>query len=291
MLTALYVPGNRPDRFAKASVAELTVLDLEDAVPVDAKAAARADVVAWLSSGGAAEVRVNALDTPWGADDLAALRVLGPVRVRLPKVSSAEDVHEVLKRLPEATATCLLETPLGVENAFAIASCDPRVTAIGLGESDLASSLGVDGDAGLAWSRGRVVSASRAAGLGAPMMSVYPQLHDLDGLRHSCLLGRSLGFSGRAAIHPRQLPVIVETFTPSDGEVRRARALLDAVPSDGGVVVLDDGRMADPAMIGRACELVALADPQSPPADSQSPPADSQGPGADPQGRQSGAHD
>lgn len=169
-------------------------------------------------------------------------------------------MRRVLDLLPEATISCLVETPLGVENAFAIASCDPRVTAIGLGESDLASSLGVDGDPGLAWSRGRIVSASRAAGLGAPMMSVHPHVRDLDGLRESCLLGRALGFSGRAAIHPRQLAVIEQAFTPSPDEVIRARALLDGVPDDGGAVVLDDGRMADPAMVGRARELVALAE-------------------------------
>jgi citrate lyase subunit beta/citryl-CoA lyase len=106
------------------------------------------------------------------------------------------------------------------------------------------------------------VSASRAAGLGAPMMSVYPNVRDLDGLRQTCEEGRALGFVGRTAIHPRQLSTIVEAFTPSAVQVAEAEALLEAVEkaglSDGGVIVLPDGRMVDPAMIGRAREVAAL---------------------------------
>src|SRR5206468_12980627 len=119
--------------------------------------------------------------------------------------------------------------PLGLERALEIATADPRVVAIALGEADLMSSLGVDGPEGLAWARGRLVSASRAAGLGAPMMSVYPHVKDDDGLRRTCLEGRALGFVGRAAIHPRQLATIVESFTPTEAQVADAEALLAAV--------------------------------------------------------------
>jgi len=266
VLTALYVPANRPDRFAKAVAAgpDLLVLDLEDAVPVPDKVFARAEAVAWAASS-SAEIRVNTLDSPWGRDDLLALGALIEPRVRLPKVESAEDVLRVLELVPSARITALLESPLGLERAFEIATASPQVVAVQLGEADLSSSLGVDGAAGLAWARGRLVSASRAAGLGAPMMSVYPHVHDLDGLRTSCLAGRDLGFVGRTAIHPRQLPVIVEAFTPTSEEVERAQRLLDAVPADGGVTVLADGRMADPAMIGRAREIVALRASGGPP--------------------------
>lgn len=262
MLTALYVPGNRPERFAKAagSGADLVIVDLEDAVPVDAKASARAAAVEWLA-GSEAEVRVNALDSPWGLDDLDALAAVGEVRIRLPKVESADDVQRVLDLLPLAKITALLESPLGVERAFDIACSG--VIGIGLGESDLSGLLGVDGPEGLAWSRGRLVSASRAAGLGAPMMSVYPRVNDPDGLYASCLTGRALGFTGRAAIHPAQLPIIVEAFTPTSTELAQATELLDAVAkagtTEGGVLVLPDGRMVDPAMLTRARELLALA--------------------------------
>ncbi|MEI8410716.1 MULTISPECIES: HpcH/HpaI aldolase/citrate lyase family protein [unclassified Kribbella] len=266
MLTALYVPANRPDRFAKAVAAgpDLVVFDLEDAVPVDDKAAARGWAVAWIAANasGPVEVRVNAPGTPWIEDDLGAVAVLPRIRIRLPKVESAADVHAVLEQVPSARITAVIESPLGLEKAFEIATADPRVVAIGLGEADLASSLGVDGSAGLAWARGRLVSASRAAGLGAPMMSVYPHVNDLDGLRQTSLEGRALGFVGRTAIHPRQLSTIVECFTPTAVQLAEAEALLTAVEkagvAEGGVIVLPDGRMVDPAMVGRARELTTL---------------------------------
>jgi len=266
VLTALYVPANRPDRFAKAVAAgpDVVVFDLEDAVPVDDKADARGWAVAWIAANAsrAVEVRVNAPGTPWIEHDLAAVAAVPGIRIRLPKVESAADVHAVLDQVPTARITALIESPLGLERAFEIASADPRVVAVALGEADLMSSLGVDGPQGLAWARGRLVSASRAAGLGAPMMSVYPHVNDLDGLRQTSLEGRALGFVGRTAIHPRQLATIVECFTPTPGQVAEAEALLAAVDkagvADGGVIVLPDGRMVDPAMLGRARELTTL---------------------------------
>ncbi|HEY9339144.1 MAG TPA: CoA ester lyase [Kribbella sp.] len=266
MLTALYVPANRPDRFAKAVAAgpDLVVFDLEDAVPVADKADARGWAVAWVAANarGPVEIRVNALDSPWIEDDLAAIRAVPQVRVRVPKVESAADVHAVLDKVPSARITALIESPLGLERAFEIATADPRLVAVALGEADLSSALGVDGPEGLAWARGRLVSASRAAGLGAPMMSVYPNVNDLDGLRKTSQEGRALGFVGRTAIHPRQLPTIVEEFTPTPAQITAAQELLDAVEkadiANGGVIVLPDGRMADPAMIGRARELTTL---------------------------------
>ena len=265
MLTALYVPANRPERFAKAVAAgpDVVVFDLEDAVPVDDKNDARGWAVAWIAANasGAVEVRVNAPGTPWIEDDLAAVAAVPSIRIRLPKVESAADVDAVLDQVPTAKITALIESPLGLERAFEVASTR-GVVAVALGEADLASSLGVDGPEGLAWARGRLVSASRAAGLGAPMMSVYPHVNDLDGLRRTSLEGRALGFVGRTAIHPRQLSTIVECFTPTATQVAEAEALLAAVEkagvADGGVIVLPDGRMVDPAMIGRARELTTL---------------------------------
>jgi citrate lyase subunit beta/citryl-CoA lyase len=265
MLTALYVPANRPDRFAKAVAAgpDVVVFDLEDAVPVDDKVDARGWAVAWIAANasGPVEVRVNAPGTPWIDDDLAAVAAVPSIRIRLPKVESAADVLAVLDQVPTAKITALIESPLGLEKAFEIATAR-GVVAIALGEADLTSSLGVDGPEGLAWARGRLVSASRAAGLGAPMMSVFPHVNDVEGLRRTCLEGRALGFVGRTAIHPRQLATIVESFTPSATQVAEAAALLAAVDkagvAGGGVIVLPDGRMVDPAMLGRARELTTL---------------------------------
>jgi citrate lyase subunit beta/citryl-CoA lyase len=256
MLTALYVPGDRPDRFDKAALsgADVVIVDLEDAVVPAHKAMARMAVRDWAATSPVpVDVRINAVGSVWFEDDIAALPTGSGVRV--PKVESADQVHKVAARV-DVPVHCLIETALGVEHAYEIATAHPRVASIGLGEADLASDLGVMDDAGLAFARSRIVVAARAAGLRPPMMSVYPNISDLDGLASSCRVGRGLGFVGRAAIHPRQLPVIVEAFRPTAAEIADAEATLAAVAAGArtgdGVVVLPDGRMLDAAMIGSA---------------------------------------
>jgi citrate lyase subunit beta/citryl-CoA lyase len=156
----------------------------------------------------------------------------------------------------------VVESALGLERAYAIATAHRAVAGISLGEADLRSELGLVGDDGLAWPRGRIVVAARAAGLPAPVMSVYPHVSDPSGLDASTREGRPLGFVGRSAIHPRQLPVIVAAFRPAAEEVDRANALLAAVAAGeevgSGVVVLPDGRFADRAMVAAARATVDL---------------------------------
>lgn len=270
MLTALFVPGDRPDRFDKAvrSGADAVIIDLEDAVAPDRKADARAAAVDFLSRYRTAavpvQVRVNALETAECLADLAALAGLpGLAGVRLPKVQSPQEVHEVVARLPGVPVHCLIETALGVERAYAIAAANAAVAGIGLGEADLRADLAVIDDTGLAYARGRVVVAARAAGLPPPAMSVYPDVNDLDGLAESCRAGRALGFLGRNAIHPRQLPVIAAAFRPAADEVAHARAVLDALAAAGlagqGTAVLPDGRFVDRAMAPGARRVLDLA--------------------------------
>lgn len=271
-LTWLYAPASRPELAAKAIAgdADVAVLDLEDAVAPDLKPAARQALGELLALAGdrAVQVRVNAPDTPWFAADLAALAGC-PVELRIPKVESADQVRMLVARVRAQGLTgrlhCLLESALGVENAFAVAAADPAVASVGLGEADLRSALGVGDEAGLDWARGRLVVASRAAGLGAPALSVYPRLRDDEGLAASCRRGRELGFLGRAAIHPAQLPVIRAAFTPSAAEVEQAAELLagldGAVAAGTGALVLSDGRFVDRAMVGAARTVLALADP------------------------------
>jgi citrate lyase subunit beta/citryl-CoA lyase len=268
-LTWLYVPGDRPERFDKAAASgtDVVIVDLEDAVAPAHKAAARANAVRWLGTArpGSVEVRVNAPGTPWAAEDLRALADVPALRgVRLPKIESALDVRAALELLTarERAVTCLIETARGVEAAYEIASV-PRVGAIGLGEADLAGDLGVRDTDALAWARSRVVIASRAAGLAAPAMSVYPHVDDLDGLAASSRAGRRLGFVGRAAIHPRQVPVIAAAFRPSAEEIADARAVIDsfarASDAGSGVLVLEDGRMIDRAMVVQARAILDRA--------------------------------
>ncbi|RKF24717.1 HpcH/HpaI aldolase/citrate lyase family protein [Micromonospora globbae] len=267
LLTWLYVPGDRPDRFAKAvaSGADAVILDLEDAVVAGRKAYAREAVADFLAAEHPVpvQVRINELTGPDVEADLAAVTGRpGLSGLRLPKVESAGTVASIAARV-DVPLHPLVESALGLEAAYAIASAHPAVASIGLGEADLRSDLGVSDDAGLAWARGRVVVAARAAGLAPPAMSVYADVVDVEGLAASCAVGRRLGFLGRAAIHPRQLPVIVEAFRPDEREVARAAELLAAVAEaerrDSGTVVLPDGRFADRAMVAAARRTVDLA--------------------------------
>ncbi len=247
---ALYVPGSRPDRFDKAAAAgaEVVILDLEDSVAAADKQAARDAVARWLPSAPLpVQVRVGAP----GSDDLAADLDALPrdVPLRLPKVSSPSELDRFAGREVHA----ILETALGVEQAFAIAS-HPCVATLALGEADLAAELGLSGEDAFSWVRSRVVVAARAAGLPAPMMSAYSDLRDLDGLAASCRGGRASGFHGRTALHPSQVPVIRAAFAPAEEELAWAAEVRAALAGPGGTGVarLGDGSMVDAAMARRA---------------------------------------
>ncbi|MCS5718416.1 aldolase/citrate lyase family protein [Herbiconiux sp. CPCC 205763] len=294
LTTGLYVPGDRPDRFGKAVAtgAELIILDLEDAVAPAAKARARAAVVAWLRDGGGdgeagggdggvvggggeggADARGARADGPvlqvrvneGNDDDLVALAVLATTEpagtaacafeVRLPKVESTVQLDRVGELLPGVPVTALIESAQGVERAAELAA-HPIVTRLALGESDLASELGTRAPAVMEYARLRLLFAALAAGLPAPMLSAYPAIADLEGLRADTARGRELGWWGRVAIHPSQLPVIAEVFAPSADELRWARDVLAAV-GDGGVATLANGDMVDAAMLPRARAILA----------------------------------
>lgn len=269
LLTLLYVPADQPERVHKAldSDADCVILDLEDAVPPANKSRARALAMdaagAATRAGRPLQVRINQAGSSWCDADVEALGSTPvEVGVRIPKCALPHIVSQLADSLPDRPLHLLVESALGVERAFDLASAHPLVTSIGLGEADLRADLGVRGDEGLAYSRGRVVSAAAAAGLSPPVMSVFPDTRDADGLRRSCEQGRLLGFLGRTAIHPRQLPVIRQAFTPSGDEVARARGLLTAAKGVGGdgAIALPDGRFVDEAVLRQARRTVALAE-------------------------------
>ncbi|MFD3913219.1 HpcH/HpaI aldolase/citrate lyase family protein [Streptomyces sp. NPDC058603] len=256
-LTWLYVPGDRPEVMAKALScgAEAVIVDLEDAVAPDRKAYARAATAEFLSSPHETPVHVRIAD----ARDLPSLVGLpGLSGLRVPKVSHASDIHRVASRAPGVALYALLESALAVEHAHAIAAAHPAVHGIALGEADLRADLGVRDDAGLDWSRGRVVIAARAAGLAPPAQSVYPDVRDLDGLAASCRHGRTLGLVGRAAIHPRQLPVIERAYLPTAREIIEAEEIIEAA-ADAGAHALPDGRFVDAAIVAAARRTLSLA--------------------------------
>jgi citrate lyase subunit beta / citryl-CoA lyase len=263
IITALYVPGDRPERFDKAftSGTQMVIVDLEDAVAPVRKTLALDAVAEWLhaqvwTSGPVIQVRVN-VDHRAEVERLAEIE--GPFELRLPKVDSVADLDVVASASRRfAGITALIESAVGVEQAASIAH-HPVVTGLALGEADLASDLGSGSDAVLDHARLRVLFAARAAGLPAPMMSPYPHVADLDGLRADTARGRTLGLVGRTAIHPRQLGVIADVFRPSPADLDWAHQVLTAV-SSGGVTTLPSGAMVDPAMTGRAETIIALAD-------------------------------
>lgn len=273
----LYVPGHRPDRFASAAAsgADAVVIDLEDAVPPGAKDEAREAAAAHVASGDAVPlyVRINHPATPWAQADVTAVTDAGarPAGLRIPKVEDPEQVRTVADWLPgsgrDVTLFCLIESALGVERAFEIARAHQQVAGLMLGEADLAADLGTADADGLQYARSRCVVAARAAGLPPPVQAVFTDIEDLDGLRVSCDRGRRLGFLGRSAIHPRQIPVINEAYTPAADEVARAHELLDSADRHGGeAFVLPDGRFVDPAITERARRIVELAEAHRQPA-------------------------
>ena len=269
----LYVPGDDPRKIEKAlaSDADAVVLDLEDAVAPSRKEEAREMVSAVLRSapGKPVFVRVNAPGSALAGEDIEA--VAGPhvAGLRLPKSESAEDVRAIAERLEalgcEAGIQCLIESALGLELAFEISRCHERVAGISLGEADLAANLGVrdGGGIGLLYARSRVVAAARAAGLPGPAQSVYTNVRDAEGLRRSTEEGKSMGFVGRSAIHPAQIAVINEVFTPTDKEISEAEDLLQRLETSAGAgtgaFVLEDGRFVDRAVVESARSILALA--------------------------------
>lgn len=270
-LTWLYVPGDRPEVVTKAlgSGADIVVVDLEDAVAPARKEYARAATSELLADRAPGpvpvHVRINSLAGPLAAADTQALAGLpGLAGLRLPKVDTAADVLRIAGWAAARTEGvpplyALLESALGIENAFAIATAHPAVRGIALGEADLRAVLGVTGEAGLAWPRSRAVVAARAAGLAPPAQSVYPDVRDAEGLARSCAEGRALGFLGRTAIHPRQLPVIERAYLPTAQEIEAAEEIVRAGTADTGAAALPDGRFVDAAVVAGALRTLALA--------------------------------
>ncbi|MFE9842935.1 HpcH/HpaI aldolase/citrate lyase family protein [Streptomyces goshikiensis] len=269
ILTWLYVPGDRPEVVAKAlrSGADAVIVDLEDAVSASRKEYARAATAELLTEPPPVpvHVRVNAPASPWAGADLTALAKLpGLAGLRLPKVSAPEQIAAVAERTGGVALYALLESALGVERAYDIARAHPALRGLSLGEADLRADLGVTIEAGLDWPRSRVVVAARAAGLAPPAQSVFPDIRDLEALAVSCARGRALGFLGRSAIHPRQLPVIERAYLPGPEEVAAAEEIVAAARRTPGAVALPDGRFVDPAVLAGAERVVSLARREAP---------------------------
>ena len=244
LASVLFVPGSRPDRFAKAlgSGAGLVCIDLEDAVPPDDKPAARAATVSAI--GPRVAVRINQVATGDGLADLLALAGLTPAAVFVPKVEHEEQVALVAGVLGSAAIVPLIETPRGLRRAHRIAA-HRQVAALMFGGGDFAAELGVALSwEPLAWARGMLLAA--AAEAGKPTIDVpWIALDDADGLAAEAGRSRQLGFTAKAAIHPQQVAAIEAAFRPSATELDEARAAVAAFAAAGGGAVRFNGRMLE----------------------------------------------
>lgn len=234
--SVLYLPASNPRAIEKARGldCDAVILDLEDAVAPDAKAQARKATVAALQAGGfrpRVGVRVNGLDTPWGAEDLAALSGQAPAFIVAPKIESPEAVQAVAARLPAGVPLWIMvETPLSVLRLDAIAGAGAPLAALMLGINDFGEQmnlvLGPDREPLKPW-LAAVVAAARGHGLLA-IDGVVNATDDADRLATECRQGRAFGFDGKSLIHPNQIAAANAAFSPSAEEVARAREIVEA---------------------------------------------------------------
>lgn len=278
----LFAPGDNARLLEKVfgAGADAVVLDLEDAVAPEAKAEARRLTAAALGGrvgrpGPVVAVRINGVDTPWWQDDLDAV-VLPPVAViRLPKAESALQISLLDARLRslemarsldpgQIAIVATIESAAGVLAAEEIGRA-PRVRGFTFGAADFTRDIDADPEVDHAtlYARQRLVVVSRALGLDPPVAGVHTQVRDLDGLRRSTEEARAMGFFGRSCIHPSQVPVVQQAFTPAVAAVLAAQAILDAWESalsrGTAAFTMPDGRFVDEAVARRARAVVALA--------------------------------
>ena len=274
----LYVPGSEPKYFINAALhgSDSVILDLEDSVHVSEKDASRLLVRNALRAvdflGCERMVRINQI--PLGLEDLDEIVPESPDLILIPKVENPEQVVEADRRIAEIKLNYgmtrpiwlmpILESALGIENAFGIAKASPQIVALTVGLEDYTADLGVvksSTGAESLYARQRIVNAARAAGVQA-IDSVFGDVGDLEGLRSWALNSRALGFEGMGCVHPMQIAVIHEAFAPAPAELEKARKIVaayDEAQAKGLGVVSLGSKMIDPPVVQRALKLMARA--------------------------------
>ncbi|CAA0087569.1 (3S)-malyl-CoA thioesterase [Zhongshania aliphaticivorans] len=272
----LYMPGSNTRALEKARSldADVLILDLEDAVSPAQKSYAREQVLAAVTAGGYGPrelvVRVNGFDTEWGRKDIEAFANAPISALCLPKVESAAEIHAVVQVLQQAGANskiklwAMAETPRGILAVNDIAGAHPRMDGIVLGTSDLAKDLRVPHTAqrlGMLTSLGICVLAARAHGIDV-FDGVHLDLEDEQGLLFACEQGVELGFDGKTLIHPKQLAITNQAFSPSEAVIARAskiKAAWQNAEAEGKGVVLVDGRLVEALHVEEAVRVLAIA--------------------------------
>lgn len=278
----LFAPANHARHAEKAlsGLADGAILDLEDAVAVAEKPAARAAARQLLEGRAAlfpkAYVRVNALSTPFAYDDLRAVVCAGLDGVVVPKIEAPEQVAIVawvlsqLERergIPAGSIEIkpIIETAAGLLHARHIAAASPRLKRLSFGAGDFSLDTNMTwtvGHEGLLWARVQIVIISRAAGLAPPLDTVFADLADMEGLAAEAAQARRLGFGGKTCIHPKQVEVVNAVFTPSAEEVEQARRIVEAFEqaAASGVASLQvAGQFVDYPIAEKARRIVELS--------------------------------
>jgi len=273
--SVLYIPGSKERALEKARGLDVDaiIFDLEDAVAPGEKANARETLAAALRVGGygsrAQLVRVNGMDTPWGGEDLETVMDAGPQAILLPKVGAATDVASIAARLDahpgcaETRIWAMMETTRGVFNAAEIAQA-PRMGGFVIGTNDLAAELGCEtgGDRmPLMMALQTCLAAARMGGIPC-VDGVFNAFKDEDGLRAECEQGRALGMDGKTLIHPAQVAICNEVFSPSQAQVDTARRQIEAfeaAEAQGQGVAVLDGKIVENLHVATARKVLARA--------------------------------
>lgn len=255
--TFLFVPGDRPDRFAKAqhSGADVIIIDLEDAVRAESKQVAAENLLAWIGAGNKAAVRINSLGTPWYEDDLAAIAGQPVSAIVIPKAQSLEELEQ-LAIATQAPLLPIIETAVGMVRLEQLLA-HPAVVRILFGSQDYSTDLGVSPDdaQALAAARSSLVLASRVHGLPGPVDGPTRTWSDPEIVEKDARRARSMGFTGKLCIHPAQLQPTLRGLAPTDDEV--AWALKVVGSGNVGGATSAGGEMVDQPVIDRARQILA----------------------------------
>jgi citrate lyase subunit beta / citryl-CoA lyase len=282
MRSLLFIPGNKDNMLAKANnlTPDVLVPDMEDSVPDGEKTSARTTIASWLpklvDQGPHIMPRVNALNTTWFQDDLAAAVARGTWGISIGKVESPNDITAIdaaitaAERAAGIAAGSLslvpwIETALAVVNCYEICCASERIAAVAFGGEDFAHDMGIerlDDETNVIYARSAICTAARAAGVLA-LDTPWFRFRDDEGLRASSRRARQLGFKGRFAIHPAQIDAINDCFSPSAAEVAEAERIVNAfaeAEQRGRGSTSLDGRVIDVPVARRARALLAQAD-------------------------------
>jgi citrate lyase subunit beta / citryl-CoA lyase len=278
MRSWLYTPGNNPKMIINAPLygADGLVFDLEDAVAADQKEEARYLLAQAFSDeiipAAVSAVRINGMESLYWQEDLCELIPAGVRMIRIPKIEKPEEVREICsfigslekqegKPIGSVKIHCLLETPLGVENAFALGGSSPRITTYCFGAEDYCLAVGINREKALYpldYPRSRITSAAGAFGYGTSD-SVWGFLNNPDGLEEDALRSYRLGFEGKSVIHPDQIETVNRIYSPSEEDISRAGRILKTAANMSGGAASVDGQMIDRPVIRKAERILETA--------------------------------